>query len=153
MQMEDAESLFRLHSDDPEALQFIAWHPTHVAEVVVALLKLGQTFRKGQDVLWAIRVRDELDFVGLIHLANIHDTESDVHFFIARPYWGRGIVPEALAAVVAFAKERLCLSRVRGWCDVDNVRSARVFEKVGFRDLGMAQSTAMRVARTFALEL
>jgi hypothetical protein len=76
------------------------------------------------------------------------------------PYWGRGIVPEALAAVLAFAKERLGLRCIRGWCDVENVASARVFEKTGFHGLGIDpksvlhpnMSPEMRHARAFVLE-
>jgi ribosomal-protein-alanine N-acetyltransferase len=157
MQMSDAESLFRLHSEDPDALAFITWHPTSVAEVVVALHKLRRTFRNGQDVLWAIRTQVAQKFIGLIHLADIRNREGEVHFIIVRSHWGQGIVPEALAAVLTFARERLALRRVRGRCDPKNLSSVRVFQKAGFSDVGFVRypsgATKADDFRAFVLEL
>lgn len=133
MQIGDADSLFHLHSDNPEAVRFTTWHPVNVAEAMSALYKLRQQFRDGQSVLWAIRTQEDQTFIGLLHLAEIHDGEGAVHFIIARPNWGHGIGPEALAAVLTSAKGSLGLRRIRGRCYPENIEFACLREGWPFR--------------------
>ena len=49
----------------------------------------------------------------------------------ARPAWGRGLMVEALTAVVAWGLSQPGVWRVGDVCDVDNLASARVMEKAG----------------------
>jgi ribosomal-protein-alanine N-acetyltransferase len=59
--------------------------------------------------------------------------EFGVGYMLARPYWGRGLMPEALAAVLAFAFESLGATRVSAWCWAENAASARVMAKAGMQ--------------------
>jgi len=161
MRVEDAESIFHGYASDPEAARYMTFATaTNVAETVAFLLAQKRMFEDGHSILWAIHYQDDGRFVGAIEMTNMEDSEGEVGFIIARPYWGRGIVPEALAAVLAFSNERLGLRKVRGRCDVDNVRSARVFQKLGFRNLGVMPDAALhpnlsaqpRDARVFVYE-
>lgn len=163
MQLDDAESIFRGYASDPEASRYMVFPTaTDVSETIAFLQEQKRKFENQQSVLWAIQDRKDGTFFGAIEIEMMVDRpEGEVGFIIARPYWGRGIVPEALAAVLAFSKKRLGLVRIRGYCDVDNARSARVFDKMGFRSLGIAHksvshpnvSPGMRDAKAFILEL
>ncbi len=162
MELGDAESIFRGYASDPEASRYMAFPTaTNIAETISFLHAQRIRFEAGHSFLWAILDRKEGAFIGAIEIMKIDDHEGEVGFIISKPYWGRGIVPEALRAVLAFSKEELALQRIRGRCDVDNSRSARVFEKTGFRNLGIARSpilhpnvsAEMRECRMFALEL
>ena len=50
---------------------------------------------------------------------------------LSREYWGRGLMPEALRAMIAFGFERMGLNRIEARCIAENAASARVMEKVG----------------------
>lgn len=56
---------------------------------------------------------------------------------LGQPWWGNGYVPEAARAVLNFVSTHLGIERVTGMCDYENARSARVFQKLGFRSLGI----------------
>ena len=82
----------------------------------------------------------------------------ELGYWIARPFWGRGLATEASAALVAIARA-LRLSRLQASHFLDNPASGRVLEKLGFEPLGI---TAPRMscargteapARMFALGL
>jgi ribosomal-protein-alanine N-acetyltransferase len=161
MELDDAERIFKGYASDPEAARYMVFPTaTNVSETIDFLADQKRRFESGQSVLWAIEDRHDGTFFGAIEIA-IEGSEGEVGYIIARPYWGCGIVPEALAAVLVFSKEKLHLARVRGCCDIDNLQSARVFEKTGFRSEGIASNSVlhpnispdMRDARTFALEL
>lgn len=58
--------------------------------------------------------------------------EGEIGFWLGHPYWGRGLMTEALTALLAFAFERQRCTSV--WCGYyeGNARSRRVQEKCGF---------------------
>ena len=62
-----------------------------------------------------------------------HDDELELGYWIGKPYWGKGLVPEAARELLRHAFEDLNMARV--WCAYydGNVKSARVQEKLGFR--------------------
>ncbi len=61
------------------------------------------------------------------------DDECELGYWIGRPFWGQGLIPEAAAEVLRRAFEDLRMSRV--WCGYydGNAKSKRVQEKLGFR--------------------
>lgn len=61
----------------------------------------------------------------------------DVGYVLARPYWGRGLMSEACAAVVDIAFSDPAVHRVWAVCDVDNHASTRVMEKAGMTREGV----------------
>ena len=60
----------------------------------------------------------------------------ELGYWIARPFWGRGVATEACRALVDIART-LGLPSLEGSHFVDNPASARVLEKLGFEPLGI----------------
>ena len=60
----------------------------------------------------------------------------EMGYWIARPYWGRGLATEACGALVEIARV-LGLASLEGSHFIDNPASARVLEKLGFEALGI----------------
>lgn len=60
-------------------------------------------------------------------------SSGEIGYWIGVPYWGRGLVPEAVRALLRLAFQDLNLSAV--WCGYydGNEKSRRVQEKCGFR--------------------
>ena len=48
-----------------------------------------------------------------------------------RRYWGQAYMAEAVRAIVGFGFRELGMNRIQARCDVPNIGSARVMEKVG----------------------
>ena len=87
------------------------------------------------------------------------DAEPEFGYWIARPYWGRGIATEAGRALIANARDTLRLRRLEAGHFVDNPASGRVLAKLGFRPTGVtrlrhsAGRNAEAPCREFVLEL
>jgi RimJ/RimL family protein N-acetyltransferase len=60
----------------------------------------------------------------------------EMGYWIARPFWGRGLATEACRALVEIAST-LGLQSLEGSHFIDNPASARVLEKLGFEPLGI----------------
>jgi RimJ/RimL family protein N-acetyltransferase len=85
--------------------------------------------------------------------------ETELGYWIARPFWGRGIATEAARALIAGARDSLRLRRLVAGHFVDNPASGAVLRKLGFRSLGktIRRYSAGRgeevACREFALDL
>ena len=60
----------------------------------------------------------------------------ELGYWIARPYWGRGIATEACTALIDIARA-VGLPSLEGSHFIDNPASGRVLEKLGFEPLGI----------------
>lgn len=60
----------------------------------------------------------------------------EVGYWIGRPFWGKGYMPEALNAVLCYAFDALHKDAVWGAHYVENLRSGRVMAKCGMRNVG-----------------
>lgn len=60
------------------------------------------------------------------------DTEAEIGYWIGVPFWGRGLIPEAVREIIRYAFEDLGLETL--WCGYfeGNDKSRRVQEKCGF---------------------
>ncbi len=65
-----------------------------------------------------------------------NDWEADVCYELDPRYWGAGYATEAARALVNFGFQDLGLSRISSWCVAANAASARVLERLGFRQEG-----------------
>ncbi len=139
----DAQAVFDVYASKPDVTKYMAF-PTHrsVAEAVEFVDTAALRLARGEAIVWAIRFQTGPALVGGIGL-EYRGPEWETGFIIGREYWGQGIVPEALRAVLAFSRDVLELSRLQGRCDVENPKSARVFEKCGFRRTGMTRKAGI----------
>ena len=58
-------------------------------------------------------------------------------YVLARPWWGRGLMAEALTEVADWALARPSVFRIGAVCDAENAGSARVMEKAGLAREGL----------------
>ena len=61
---------------------------------------------------------------------------GEIGYWIGVPFWGRGLATEAVRLVTAFGLYTLGLNRIVAEVLADNVASARVLEKAGYRRVG-----------------
>jgi len=54
-------------------------------------------------------------------------------FYVAKPYWGRGLATEAARVFVDYGFQELKLQRIISSVEVGSAASVRVLQKLGFR--------------------
>jgi RimJ/RimL family protein N-acetyltransferase len=74
--------------------------------------------------------------VGACGLGRRPSGSVELGYWIARPFWGRGLATEACTALIDIARA-LGLLSLEGSYFVDNPASGRVLEKLGFVPLGI----------------
>ncbi len=132
---DDAEDLYR-YASDPNVGPIAGWPPHQsVAEsraVIVGVFCGAEAY--------AVCLKSDNRPIGAIELKlNGHtdlterDDECELGYWLGRPFWGQGIMPEAVREMLRHAFCDLGMQKV--WCGYydGNVKSRRVQEKCGFR--------------------
>jgi ribosomal-protein-alanine N-acetyltransferase len=69
---------------------------------------------------------------------------AEIGYWLGEPYWGRGIVPEALELVTAYAFDECRVLRLFALPFADNRQSTRVLEKAGYVCEGILRSSSVK---------
>lgn len=91
-----------------------------------------------KEVTFAIRNPEET-LIGVVGAGNFEVGSShraNVGYWLAKPYWNRGIMTEAVDRYAQYAFAELGVVRLTAEVFAENVASARVLEKVGFTQEG-----------------
>jgi len=85
-------------------------------------------------------------FVGIISYVYIRwrDRRTEIGYWLAKAYQGRGIITRAVRALCQYAFEELGLNRVEIRCATGNIRSCAIAERVGFTREGVMRQYAAR---------
>lgn len=132
----DAESLYK-YAKDP-AIGPIAGWPPHTS--VEDSLNVIRTMFSAPET-YAVVLKEAGEPVGSagimsgegLHSAEMKADEGEIGYWIGRPYWGQGLIPEAVRCLLQRCFEDLGMSAV--WCGYydGNTKSRRVMDKCGFR--------------------
>ena len=84
-------------------------------------------------ITWAIEYKQDGKMIGSIDFVkwSEQDKSAEVGYVINRKYWNKGIITEALKAVIDFGFKQMDLNRIEARCDERNIASAKVMEKNG----------------------
>nr|WP_246345645.1 GNAT family protein [Conexibacter arvalis] len=130
---DDADALFALASD-PEVTRFFSWGPYRDRGEPRAYIErlAGERARGDQlDLLIVHRVDGPIGVTGLSELSR-RDRRAVVGTWLGRRWWGSGANRESKALVARLGFERLGLERIGAYADVENGRSQRALERIGF---------------------
>ena len=138
--MEDAEDMYRNWASDPEVTRSLTW-PAHTGTDVTRAVLSSWVSRYADSGFfnWAIEWKETGEVIGNIAVVKLNEgTEAaDLGYCMSRAYWGRGIMPEALRAVMDYLFNTVELRRIAACHDVNNPRSGRVMEKAGMKQEGI----------------
>jgi [ribosomal protein S5]-alanine N-acetyltransferase len=81
--------------------------------------------------VFAIERCAEPGIIGTVWLEKEGVARVSIGYWLGKPYWGRGIMTEAVKRVVAYAFEALGCNRVYASVFPESIASARVAEKAG----------------------
>jgi RimJ/RimL family protein N-acetyltransferase len=69
-----------------------------------------------------------------------HSCKAELGYVIARKYWGKGIVTQAIQLAIQKGFEDLDIKRIEATVDPTNIASQRVLEKNGFEKEGLLKN-------------
>ena len=108
---------------------------------------INRCIRQGKELLkkeinFTIDINGEAS--GGIGLRDIEKHKAEIGYWLAKKYWGKGIITEAVRLVTNFAFRNLKLKRVYAPIFIKNKASARVVEKNGYKREGILRKYYMK---------
>ena len=128
---EDAADLYT-YARDPDVGPPAGW-PSHTSvensrEIIRTVLSAPETY--------AVCLKADGKPIGSIGLHRNdlaeEDDEYELGYWLGKPFWGQGLIPEASRELLRYAFEELGMARI--WCGYydGNTKSRRVMDKLGF---------------------
>lgn len=82
--------------------------------------------------------------IGLTINTDVHRFTAELGYWLAEPYWGKGIMSESVTQFVGFAFEHFGLVRIYAEPYATNAASCRVLQKAGFELEGRMRSSVIK---------
>ena len=139
--IEDDKAVFE-YGSDPEVPKYMTWNVHKSIDDARSFINftLGR-YERDEAGEWGIVLKENNKLIGSIGFAwcDIKNRRAEIGYALARPYWGRGIMTEAVNRVLKFAFEQMELNRIECCHFPANEGSGRVMQKVGMSFEGMAR--------------
>jgi [ribosomal protein S5]-alanine N-acetyltransferase len=88
---------------------------------------------RSPETTFAIAVNDEaVGSIGFVLRTDVERVSAEIGYWLAEPFWGKGITSEALVAVTKYAIDTHRLTRIYALPFAWNLASCRVLEKAGY---------------------
>ncbi len=131
-----AESLYN-YAKVPAIVPIAGW-PPHTSvensrEIIRDILSAPETYavvlKETNEPIGSVGIM----FADGVHSADMQDGDAEIGYWIGVPYWGQGLIPEAVQRLLKRCFVELDVKRV--WCGHydGNIKSRRVMEKCGFK--------------------
>lgn len=130
----DAEDMYK-YASDPGVGPIAGWPPHQ--DITESLDVIKNVFCGAE--CYAVCLKTDGRAIGAIELKlngrtdmTEKEDECELGYWLGKPFWGQGIIPEAARELLRHAFEDLGMNRV--WCGYydGNIKSKRVQEKLGF---------------------
>mgnify|MGYP000901729488 FL=1 len=139
----DADALMRIRGDYAVTRLNIGAAYISVEQARSLVRRMAQLYQVRKELRWGITLKEQggatgstdAPVVGMVgfNYWDRRDRRGSVGFDLARAYWGRGIMREALReAVLPFGFARMGLNRIEAETSTENAASIRLLEALGF---------------------
>ncbi len=135
----DVEAVFEMESD-AIAMRYWSKPPMRDRAEAVASVERAKGFFPARDALrWSVCDAGTDRMLGHASLFRLdaQNDRAEIGYGLDRRYWGRGLMHEALTAIVEYAFGPLGLRRIEADADPRNEPSCRSLERLGFTREGL----------------
>lgn len=84
--------------------------------------------------IFAIEIQGKaVGSIGVFPQEDIHRKNAELGYWLAEPFWGKGIIPQAIRQMIEYGFETFEIDRIFARPFGSNIRSQRVLKKSGFQ--------------------
>ncbi|PEY32441.1 GNAT family N-acetyltransferase [Bacillus cereus] len=130
LDMSHLDDLFEVYSE-PQTTRYVPRNVHENKEETHSLLeKMMKATKEGKAFVWSVMLQENQKAIGTCGIWILPHSSASLGAVISPLYWGKGLIVEALEELIKFAFQELSLNRIEGRCDVKNIASERVMQKL-----------------------
>ena len=140
--MRDAQDIYR-YSRDPEVARHVLWEAHRsIGDSRAYLRYMLRRYRAHEPASWGIEYAATGQIIGTIGFMWIQqdNASAEVGYSLSHDYWNRGIMTEALGAVIQYGFDELHLNRIEAQHEVTTPASGAVMRKCHMQKEGTLRS-------------
>ena len=153
--MRDAADIYK-YSRDPEVARHVLWDAHRsIGESRAYLRYMLRKYRNREPASWGIEWKETGRIIGTIGFMWIQQDNSaaEIGYSLARDFWNRGIMTEALEAVIRYGFRRLNLNRLEAQHETTNPASGAVMRKCRMQKEGTLRQRLYNKGRYVDVDL
>lgn len=82
--------------------------------------------------------------IGLVPQSDVYRKTAEIGYWLGEPFWGKGIMSEAVAMVTDYGLHKLGIMRIHAGIFEYNIGSMRVLEKCGYEKDGIFKKSIFK---------
>jgi len=113
--LDDAEAMYNNWGRYEECFEYLPWEScASINEAEERIKKWIELYKDNTFYQWCIELKESKESIGLINLHNIDEDNlsSETTYILSPKYWNKGIMTEALRAVLEYGFEVMGLNRI-----------------------------------------
>ncbi len=134
LEIEDEKEIFEIRSD--ERISEYLDRPLYktIDETREFIKKINDGIAENKWLYWALTLKNNPKLIGTICIWNISEDRSkaEIGFELLPDFQGRGLMQEAVAAVIEYGFKNMHLDFLEGEVDPSNFKSIALMERNGF---------------------
>lgn len=153
--MRDAQDIFE-YGSDPIVARHVLWSAyRNIGEARGYLRFMLRKYRMGEPASWGIELKQSGKIIGTIGFMWIQydNAAAEVGYSLSRAHWNKGIMTEALAALIDYGFSQLRLNRIEAQHETDNPASGAVMRKCGMLHEGTLRQRMLNKGKYVDVEL
>ncbi len=133
MELTDLPNLVKYASNKKVSDKVFGYPYPYLEEDAIARMNtVLEGFKNKNRFIFAITQKGEEELIGEIGMRlETEHSKAEIGYWIAEPYWGKGIASEAVSAILKFGFEELKINKLFATCFDGNDVSGKVLEKNG----------------------
>jgi ribosomal-protein-alanine N-acetyltransferase len=102
-------------------------------------------FKEDKGIRWGIVRKGHDELIGSCGFYGWSKTSrrAEIGYDLDPAHWGKGLMTEALRAVLGYGFEVMALNRIQAIIDCENVRSIRLVQRLGFQQEGVLRQNSV----------
>ena len=149
----DAKQMYEGWMSDERVAKYTSWYSHSSIDDTKAFIQFITGLDEKTSYNWVIEFDGKV--IGTINVCYSDDnTElAGIAYALSHDFWGKGLMTEAARAVVSFLFDRVGYRKIIAGCDIENVGSKRVMEKLGMKQEACLRKQIKRKDGTYGDDL
>lgn len=135
LKREDENEVYELRTDEEVNRYLGREKAKSIEDARTFISKILENVSTNQAILWAITLKDDDRLIGSLVYYNISpkDSRAELGYELSPAFQGKGIMKEAVEAVIQTGFNQFGFESIEAWPTKDNIRSIQLLEKLNFK--------------------
>lgn len=133
----DASAIFEIFADNEITKYHDVETVTNLEQIRFLIERRATRFQNQQGIRWGIARKEDNIIIGSCGYSIKNAYQAEIGYELARKHWQKGLMTEALSAIIQWGFQTLTLNRIEAFVMPENVASIKLLAKLEFVEEGL----------------